>query len=446
MGEHEARMAGVSLDQYAGVTAGVAEAFPLDAVLANEGIDPRVWPRAEEAWADRLASEGETDRALQEVFDERLREARARYGVRVQPLDDDLRAWLDFFRRWSESPDPLALLGGFGLRATDVMQLHQTWSQRLGADPALQKQAQEILAEEPGDPVAITTSARVMIPNAGSFAAPAPRAALPWPRPDDAALGAAGPAGPGRGKGADDEDPEDTQLDAAGAPPPLFVAFPGWPVAIGAAPAPVPVTRSPDEDAAAMPAVLPFQAPAPAPLTPPPPRPAGASKTVEITANELSPFAMAPALPFQAAELEEPSTVPIQVPSPLHAVYPEGPPPEPVSPPRKKVAQTMEWVLTPPSAALPFSAGPAAQSPPPAGGAAPLLTLDQHAALHAELAVAPHDAASVLARYRLTPQAQALVDEHWRNQLAAAPAMRTVWGEAYQAYCIAFAKRNQGNP
>ncbi|WP_437646550.1 hypothetical protein [Sorangium sp. So ce362] len=146
---------GVSLAQYAGVEAGSATGLALDVVLANERIDPAAWPDAEEGWTEQILEEEDENEPLLQAYEERLAEAQERYGRRVPPLDTDLKAWLDFVRRWSADDDPNALLGRLELHASDVVRLHRTWAKLMAQDPALAERAKGILSQEPGDLPAI---------------------------------------------------------------------------------------------------------------------------------------------------------------------------------------------------------------------------------------------------------------------------------------------------
>ncbi len=93
--------------------------------------------------------------------------------------------------------------------------------------------------------------------------------------------------------------------------------------------------------------------------------------------------------------------------------------------------------------ALPFtkdavrSVAPSAnadRSAPPLPPVAPVLTLEQHASLCVELALAPARAAETLARYRITPQEKTLVDQYYRDSIAASPEARASWERSYQSY------------
>ncbi len=86
-------VSGVTVEQYAGITAALAEDLPLDAVLAYEGLSPRTWKPVEVAWKLRLATEGVLAPVFQ-VFVERRAEAEDWLSRRIAPLEDDLGAWL----------------------------------------------------------------------------------------------------------------------------------------------------------------------------------------------------------------------------------------------------------------------------------------------------------------------------------------------------------------
>jgi hypothetical protein len=185
----------VTLAQYAAMLAGVAEGHELARVLAHEGIDPARWPEAEETWAERLADEAGVESELLAQFDEHLAAAQDRYGRRLPPLDEDLRAWLDFRRGWMMDADPPALLRRTGLRTAEVARLCRFWSKRLEVDPALAEQAQAILSESPSE-MPVAAPVRVEL-------APAPAAKKIEPS-----------AAP--------EPPEEDEV------PPLFVPLPSW--------------------------------------------------------------------------------------------------------------------------------------------------------------------------------------------------------------------------
>ena len=84
-----------------------------------------------------------------------------------------------------------------------------------------------------------------------------------------------------------------------------------------------------------------------------------------------------------------------------------------------------------PVAAAPESVPAPRESPatPP-----PPLTLEQHASLCAELSFAPEKGAAILARYGLSAQAKALVDQFYRERVAQSAEVRAAWDRGYREY------------
>lgn len=154
---------GISLATLASIRAGLAEGFKLEDVLGAEGLYPASWPGAETRWTERL--DDDPDGTLQEEYDAELARAQDRYGRRVPPLDEELRAWLDFTRRWSADPAPMALLARLELRPTDVIRLQRSWARRIAQDAALAAEANAIFECEPGDLPAITPAPSRMPPS-----------------------------------------------------------------------------------------------------------------------------------------------------------------------------------------------------------------------------------------------------------------------------------------
>ncbi|WP_437763591.1 hypothetical protein WMF27_40265 [Sorangium sp. So ce281] len=78
---------------------------------------------------------------------------------------------------------------------------------------------------------------------------------------------------------------------------------------------------------------------------------------------------------------------------------------------------------------LPFPRAPAGAAPPAA-----VPSLQRHAAMCAEIAIAPDKAAEILARYGLTEATRAQADEHWRARIAAEAATGEAWRRAYMLH------------
>jgi hypothetical protein len=119
-------------------------------VLALAAVPAEVWPRAEEAWGERLLDDLEADGALSDALDASMVEAQKRWLRPLPPLDVDLRAWLDFERAWAFEVDGDAFLAERQMRPSDMTRLRALWSERQAQDPALQARALALLAEEPG--------------------------------------------------------------------------------------------------------------------------------------------------------------------------------------------------------------------------------------------------------------------------------------------------------
>jgi hypothetical protein len=146
------RIRGVSLAQYAIVIAGRADELPFADVLPLAGVPAKAWPAAEEAWGERLIDDLDADGPLTEELDARLAEARKLWSRPLPPLDTELRAWVDFERAWAREVDGDTFLADVGMRRADMARLGDLWSERLRADPELQREALRILADEPGKP------------------------------------------------------------------------------------------------------------------------------------------------------------------------------------------------------------------------------------------------------------------------------------------------------
>lgn len=176
-------VAGVPLSRYVAVYAATSEGFPLEDVLVHEGLDPACWPSVDTAWAREMLKSAEGDLALIDEHDRRLLEAQERFRRRVTPLDDDLRAWLDFYRIWTADPEPLVRLAAWKLGRNDVLRIHRRWGERMDQDGTLRAQAFTILQEPPGDLPALDMDPSRLPP---SLVAPVPVASRPAAVPKEA--------------------------------------------------------------------------------------------------------------------------------------------------------------------------------------------------------------------------------------------------------------------
>ncbi|WP_437482585.1 hypothetical protein WME75_41145 [Sorangium sp. So ce1014] len=83
---------------------------------------------------------------------------------------------------------------------------------------------------------------------------------------------------------------------------------------------------------------------------------------------------------------------------------------------------------------LPFNAARAGASQAKRTAGPAVLSLEQHASMCAEIAIAPRNTAEILTRYGLTEATRPEVDEHWRARIAAEPGMGEAWQRAYVLY------------
>lgn len=134
---------GVTVEQYAGVNAATIEGFGLPEVLASEGLDAAMWPRAAVGWSTRIARAGMAG-ALSLTYQAKLAFAQEWLGRRIEPLCGDLEAWFGFLGAWSAHPAPFELLKDLGLESTDVARVQGAWTRRIEADEKLRKRVVEV--------------------------------------------------------------------------------------------------------------------------------------------------------------------------------------------------------------------------------------------------------------------------------------------------------------
>jgi hypothetical protein len=393
----EGPISGVPLAQYAAVTAALAAAHPLKAVLAAEGIDARSWAQADAGWTVRL----DADASLLARYEAALAAAADRLERTVEPIDADVAAWAAFLAALAR--DAEALLQQHGITHDDVARLRRAWDARTAADPGVRQRLAE-LRHDPGPlPALRVVKAKLRSSGAGLSAEalapePAARSYVPLVAPSQAAI----------------------------APPPL-VAMPASPahgaeerLAIGAAnfdiDDPSTIVLSPAVAAAAG-GARPF-----APLD-------------ESTVALASPLPVGGALPFRAGR-PAPAVAAPRMPVARPLVEDALPKlyDEPVAETETKALNHVPNA----GSALPFApareASAASSQAPRAPGESPSLTLDQHAALCLEVAVDPARADEALGRFHVTAADKAHLDEIYRARLQADPALRARWNVAFETH------------
>jgi hypothetical protein len=418
---------------HAAVRAATTEGFSLDEVLAVEDISKSLWATEEVAWKVKLAS----DATALERYKTELSLAEDWLDRKVAPLGDDLAAWLAFLDAYAASADASALLAALDLGQNDLSRLGRRWERLAKADPQHAARVVELRKK----PLALPRLRAEPRALKRSRAGGAARAAQP--RPPAVSTGKTADLGLDRYAricaeweatgdiaalarfGVASED-EKRALDAR------FAAEIARDPTIGrdlrtliahirkqarprgeAAPPPVPLA------APAPPPVAPV-ALAPAPSAAPTPRRLPVATVVGAATPTAAP------LPFTAA--------------------PAPAPPQPTARQSRKknpaLASTVPAADPPTAAPLPFARKEGGAPPPPSSPSNRgkrraqqlLLTLEQHASLSVELALAPKQATEILARYGLSPGQKKALDDHYRARVAASVEDRDAWNRAFEAY------------
>lgn len=142
-------VAGVDLDQYASMLAARDDALPEADALRIAAIDAPTWVRAEPAWSECILDDLARGGTLGEELSAAMDVARARWKRPLPPLDEDLRAYLDFDRAYADEPDGIAFLASRAMTVADMARLDALWRGRLASDPALRARALALLADPP---------------------------------------------------------------------------------------------------------------------------------------------------------------------------------------------------------------------------------------------------------------------------------------------------------
>jgi hypothetical protein len=131
----------VDLATFAAVSAGIAEGFDEEEVLAHHEVPPGTWLTAKTTWTRKLVDEGQ-DGPLFGDYRVALHRREDELGREVDPIDRELDPWLSFVAA-TQAEDPAALFTRTGLRLPDLSRLSRAWSARLDADPDLKARAEE---------------------------------------------------------------------------------------------------------------------------------------------------------------------------------------------------------------------------------------------------------------------------------------------------------------
>ena len=162
----------ITLEQYAGIRAALAENISLAEVLAQEQIKERRFREAEPIWRERIADSME----LQLQYMQKLRIAEDCLARKLSPIEDDEAAWVGLLGVLATSLDVPATLAQLGITMNDMGRLGRVWKRRTQKDSAVGERLAE-LAKTPVPPAKVEASPVVLKP----FPWTKPRASVPAP-------------------------------------------------------------------------------------------------------------------------------------------------------------------------------------------------------------------------------------------------------------------------
>jgi hypothetical protein len=169
----------ISFEDYALVSAGLADGLELSQLLDHCGLDGMSWLEGERHWREKVAADSDNLEGLgDELVAEQMR-ARQLWNRPIPPLDEALDDWIHFQRQLVEQPDPLAYLDELRILPSDLARLADRWQQRMHDDRSLLERLAAILNEPPRR-VDVAPLAPPRLPDAAAAASaePAP-ATLP---------------------------------------------------------------------------------------------------------------------------------------------------------------------------------------------------------------------------------------------------------------------------
>ncbi|MFO0592349.1 MAG: hypothetical protein U0441_32690 [Polyangiaceae bacterium] len=473
----------LTMEQHAGIAVALAEGFSRADVLAQEQIDEGAYRPADVAWKKRLVDDAAGEGKLFAAYQARRAEAEDWLRRKVEPLDSDLGAWLGFLKAWGSTPRPFEILARNGLTLNDVGRLGRVWERAFEKDDKLKKRAEK-LAPEAQMPAKVSAAPRELRPFPWSPGAvlspppaPAPPAEIDAPPPPELPAeivvqavtpsylrdGArADPPSTGRDAGADAARlklPSYARNIAPDTTSPIFYlrGTDGLPFSPESGPsklsisAPEPGKPAQSGETAlsvdiSKMAITPFEkAPSKggAPDVPAAQAKASAPPVIGETVT-LDPGLVAKAkasLPFQKKDTPE-SKVPVvpaaQSKPPASAPIGETVTLDPGLVAKAQASMPFGRDKAPPAAAPPVSAAapPAPAAPParPAGTAEspPALSLLDHAALWAEIALKRTPESEILTRAGLDAASKAALDAYFQRLRTERPPADAAWTKAYR--------------
>ncbi len=140
----------ITLEQYAGVHAALAEGLPLAAILDQEQFEEATYREAAPVWRERIAESVGT--ALE--FTQKVTVASDCLARSLSPIQNDEAAWVGLLGALATALDQGELLSTLGISLNDIGRLGREWRRRAQREPELGKRLAE-LAKTPVAPTRV---------------------------------------------------------------------------------------------------------------------------------------------------------------------------------------------------------------------------------------------------------------------------------------------------
>ena len=428
----------LTMEQHAGIAVALAEGFSRADVLAQEQVTEAAYRPADVAWKKRLVDSAAGDAKLFADYQQKKTEAEDWLRRDIAPLESDLPSWMGFLKAWGTSKQPFEMLSALGLTLGDMGRLGRHWARAFEKDPKLGQRAEKLSkdANAAKMPASVTVGKAVLRPFPWSPGAPpAPPPVPPEikveedspPPPAPPEIGPIVPVTPSfmredaapAGRGGVDEIsnrplqkpgsggailPSYARDAGMGGTTPVFYIKPGDAV---------PFAPKEGVDAGPLPAASPVAKPAQSGET---------ALAVELPAVIRQALSRAGATPFDRPEKK-----------------PDPDPRGAMSTGTIGVFDLKELVLpfAPSQREAPSAPAPLALKPPvapeiPKAASPPRLSILEHAAPTAELALGPERAAEIHARWGVDVATRMGLDAYFDEVRKERPAAASAWAKAYR--------------
>lgn len=139
----------LGLDALARVEAADQDDIPLDEVLCELNVEEPAWLSARPSLIMQASENASAFKSYQAA----LESAQDGYHRSVEPLYDDVEAWVAYSLALSTPAGTASLLSEKGLTLGDLARLERHWRQRMQRDPSVAKQAKEAKQTVVGKPL-----------------------------------------------------------------------------------------------------------------------------------------------------------------------------------------------------------------------------------------------------------------------------------------------------